>query len=174
VHPEAHIAVIGAPFERERLGPFVDGLRARGVQAHAAILSFEGAFSLLKRSRLLLSVDTSIKHLAGAARTPVVELCLGSGDFHRTGSYQSGSLIIQSREACAPCVHSKPCHRESQFCASRVPPELVAMVVAEAFAGRSFQLRAIAEEFKEEAGIFRVEAKQSGFWAAYSVLEPFT
>ena len=176
VHQEVQIAVIGAPFERERLQPFMQGLQGRGVQASLAILSFEGAFSLLKNKRcaLLLTGDTSIKHLASAARTPTVELSLGSSDFHRTGSYLQGSVIIQSREACAPCVHSSPCHREMHACAKRIPAGVVAMVASEVYAGRSFQLGAIAEEFVDQVDILRVELRTSGFWAAYSVLEPFT
>ena len=176
VHPNVHIAVVGAPFERDRLVPLMRTLEEQGVRASLAILSFEGAFSLLKSKRcaLLLTGDTSIKHLASAARTPTVELCLGSSDPHRTGSYLQGSVIVKSREACAPCVHSSPCHRETHACAKRIPAGVVAMVISEVYAGRSFQLSAIAEEFKDQVDILRVEMRGSGFWAAHSVLEPFT
>lgn len=173
-YPSVPVAIVGAPFESERLMPLVNGLRDRGVKAHAAILSFEGAFSLIKRAKLLLTCDTSIKHLACAARTPVVEISLGSADYHRTGAYLHGSVIIQSREMCAPCQHSKSCHRESHACAVRIPASVVAMVTGEIFGGRVFQMKAIAEEYKNEVDILRVESRASGFWAAYSVLEPFT
>jgi ADP-heptose:LPS heptosyltransferase len=172
--PEARIAIVGAPFERERLQPLVDFLRDDGVKAHLAILSFEGAFSFLKRSRLLLTGDTSIMHLASASKTPIIEISIGSSDYHRTGAYLSGAVIVQSREICAPCSHSKSCHRASHACAERVPADAIAMVLAEIYEGRSFQLRAIAEEFKDEIEILRVQSRNSGFWAAYSVLEPFT
>jgi len=152
----------------------IERLVGSGVRASLGILSFEGAFSLLRKARLLLTGDTSVKHLAAAARTPIVEVSLGSSDLHRTGAYFHGSVIIQSREACAPCAHSKACHRERHFCATRIPPEVVAMVVGEVAAGRSFQLKMIAEEFKDDVDILRVETKSSGFWAAYSVDEPFS
>jgi hypothetical protein len=45
------------------------------------------------------------------------------------------------------------------------------MLAAEVFGGRSHQLKTIAEEFKKEVEILRVEAKAAGFWAAYSVTE---
>lgn len=173
-HPEARIALFGAPFERSVIEPLAEELKSCGLRAKAAILSFEGAFSLLKRSKLLLTGDTSVKHLACAARTPVVELSLGSSDYSRTGAYLHGSVIIQSRETCAPCVHAKPCHRASHLCAQGISVEVVSMVTSEIFSGRSFQLKAIAEEFRDEVEILRVQTKTSGFWAAYSVLEPFT
>ena len=173
VHPASEFAILGAPFEKDRLVPLVDRLVERGVRARLAILSFEGAFSLLKRSKLLITLDTSIKHLACAARTPVVEISIGSSDYHRTGAYLQGSIILQSKEACAPCTHSKACHRESHACSERLPSDVVAMVASEVLAGRAFQLKTIAEEYRDEVEILRVESRVSGYWAAYSVLEPF-
>jgi ADP-heptose:LPS heptosyltransferase len=174
IQTDAHFAILGAPFEKDRLAPMAERLAADGIRVGLAISTFEGAYSLLRKAKLLLTGDTSIKHLASAARTPIVELSMGSSDLFRTGAYLHGSVIIQSREACAPCGHSAACHRESQFCASRIPVELVAMVVGEVYVNRSFQLKALAEEFKNEAEIFRVECQSSSFWAAYSVTEPFS
>lgn len=173
-YPQAEFVILGAPFERETLQPFVDELHAKKINAHLAILSLEGAFSLLKSSKLLLTGDTSIKHLACAAGTRVVEICVGSSDPFRTGAYRHGSVIIRSRETCSPCPHSKACYRERHACAERIPAEAVALISGEAFEGRLFQLRAVAEEFAEEIEVLRVEARVSGYWAAYSVLEPLT
>lgn len=173
-HPSVEIVVLGAPYERERLAPFVDVLLRDGLRAHLAITSFVGAFSLVARAHLLLTCDTSIKHLASSTKTPVVELSLGSSDYHRTGAYRQGSVIIQSREACAPCSHSKNCHRDAQYCASRLPADLVAMVASEVFMKRRFQLRTLAEEYVEWADVLVVENSESGFWAAYSVTESFS
>jgi ADP-heptose:LPS heptosyltransferase len=167
-------AILGAPFERDRLQPLMSLLKDRGVRAELAILTFEGAFSLLRKAKLLLTGDTSVKHLACAARTPVVEISLGSSDVYRTGAYQHGSVIIQSREACAPCPHSKACHRESHACASKISPEVVAMVASEVYGARTFQLKAIAEEFENEIEILRVDTRSTGTWSAYSVVEAFS
>jgi ADP-heptose:LPS heptosyltransferase len=174
LNPSAVIGILGAPFERERILPFVETLKSKGIKAEAAILGFEGAYSFLKRSRLLITGDTSIKHLAAAAKTPIVEISLGSSDVYRTGSYLHGSVIIQSREACAPCVHSKACHRATHACSDRIPADVVAMVANEALGKRTHQLKTIAEEFKSEVEILRVESRTPGFWSAYSVLEPFS
>lgn len=173
-NPGAGFAILGAPSERARLAPLLEQLEAKGICFAPAILSFEGAFSLLKKAKLLVTGDTSIKHLASIARTPIVEISLGSSDFHRTGATLHGSLIVQTRESCAPCVHSKPCHRESHVCAKRVSSDVVAMVASEVLAGRSFQLAGIAEEYRAEVDILRVDAQSAGFWAAHSLLEPVT
>ena len=173
-HPSALIAVVGAEFERAALEPFVTSLQAKNLKVELAILSFEGAFSLLRNAKLVLTGDTSIKHLAAAARTPVVELGLGSADHHRTGAYQHGSIILQSLEACAPCVHSKACHRDSHACATRLSSDIVGMVTAEVFAGRTFQLSTIAEECAGEVEILRVDTKTCGYWIACPVRHSFT
>lgn len=169
-YPEAVLILVGAPNEREAL----EALAVK-TTASVAILSLEGAYSFLKRARMLITGDTSIKHLACAAGTPVVEICLGSSDAHRTGAYQSASVIVQSREACAPCVHSRACHRDSHACGDRIPPEAVALIAGEVYSGRSFQLRTIADEYRSEIEVLQVQAsEQAGYWAAPSTREVFS
>ena len=172
--PDAAFVIIGAPSERERLEPMVNALSEKGVGLRLAIVGLEGAFSLVKRANLLISVDTSIKHFAACAGTPILEISLGSSDPYRTGAYRHGSLIVKSRELCSPCVHSKACHREKQFCAMGVPSDAVAMLAGEMLAGRSFQLRSIAEAYREEIDVLTVDLKSNGVFAAASILEPFS
>jgi ADP-heptose:LPS heptosyltransferase len=173
-HPRSGVIILGAPFEKTKLEPLISCLTGRGINAQLAPVGFEAAFSLLKQVRLLLTGDTSIKHLASAAGTPVVEICLGSADPYRTGAYRHGSIIVMSKEACAPCSHSKACHRDRQFCSSRIPVDLISMVASEAFEGRDFQLSAIAREYRDEAEVLRVENSDTMFWSAVPVLEPFS
>jgi ADP-heptose:LPS heptosyltransferase len=173
-HAGVAFAVLGAEFEKAQLEPWVNSLKAQGINAQLVIADFETAFSVLRRSKLLLTLDTSIKHLAAAGRVPTVEISLGSADPYRTGVYLHGGIVVQSRENCAPCVHSKPCHREKHFCASRIPSDMVGMVVSEVFAGREFQLQTIAEEYQDEVDLLRVDLKNAGFWSATPVLEKFS
>lgn len=181
--PDLRVFVLAAPNETQRLLPMMESLRRDGVEANLAVCSLAGAFSMLRRARAIVSGDTSVKHLAAAARTPLIEISVGSSDFHRTGAYSQNSVIIQSKEICAPCPHSQPCHRErrvsrleshSHLCAERVSVEAVALVLAEVLTGDLHQLRTIAEEFAEEIDIYRVEVEESGFWAAWSVRETFS
>lgn len=170
-HPEVSIAILAAPFEKERLAPLVDALKDQGADAFIAASTFEGAFSLLKRSALLITADTSLKHLASAAGTKIVEICVGSSDPYRTGADLNGAVIIRSRESCAPCVHSMPCHRDHHACAKRISPDAVSSVASEVYSNRKFQLRTIAEEFDGEIEILRVDRTSFGFWTAPSVVE---
>ncbi len=172
--PDLKFFVLGAPNEKERLEPMVANLQKSGVDAELAICSLAAAFSLLKTSKALLTGDTSIKHLACAARTKIVELSLGSSDYHRTGAYLQGTVILQAKELCAPCPHSKACHRDHHACASRIKPEAVAMIAGEVIRNTYHQLPTIAEEYKAEMQTLRVELSESGFWFAYDVLQPFT
>jgi|GEM_PF-1771532 len=173
-HPQTAIAILGAESERNLLEPIVAHLKEKGIRADLAILSFEGAFSLLRKAKLLLSGDTSIKHLAALAKTTVVELSIGSSDFPRTGAYQHGSVILQSVEACAPCTHSSLCHRDFHACASRLSADVVGMVTSEVFAGRSFQLSNIATEYQDEVSIYRVDIKTCGYWTAVAMTPKFS
>ncbi len=172
--PQTRILILGAPFEKAILESWIKDLQASGIPCEEAFCSFAGAFSLLKRAKLLLTGDTSVKHLAAAAGIPLLELSLGSSDYRRTGAYAQGSYIIQSKETCAPCAHSKPCHREQQFCASRIEPECVALVAQQIFTGNFHQLRTVAEEFQQDVEILRTEIHTSGFRASYSLLENFS
>ncbi|MES2856058.1 MAG: glycosyltransferase family 9 protein, partial [Bdellovibrionota bacterium] len=101
-HPEVSFAILAAPFEVERLNPFVERLVKAGLKAFLAKSSLEGAAGILEKSSLLLTGDTSIKHLASGIGTPIVEIVLGGSDASRTGAYRHGSIVVRSREACAP------------------------------------------------------------------------
>ena len=173
-HPDATFAILAAPFETDRLEPLVSNLKSKGVNAILAVSSFEGAFSLLKRSALLITLDTSLKHLAAAAGTKIVEICVGSSDPSRTGADLHGAIIIKSREACAPCAHSSPCHREQHFCAKRIPVDAVAAVVSEAYSNRKFQLRVIADGYRNDIEILQVDRRSLGIWTAPAVNESFS
>ncbi len=165
-HPDVSFAILAAPFEIERLEPFVSALNDNGVSAVLAVTSFEGAFSLLKKSELLVTLDTSLKHLAAAAGTRLVEICVGSSDPYRTGADLNGAIIVKSKEGCAPCAHATPCHRTQHFCAKRISADAVAAIVSEVYSNRKFQLRLIADEYKSDLEVLRVDRTSLGFWTA--------
>jgi ADP-heptose:LPS heptosyltransferase len=170
-HPETAIAILAAPFEKDKLLPLVNVLKENGVDAFLAISSFEGAYSILKRSALLITLDTSLKHLAAAAGTKIVEICVGSSDPYRTGADLNGAVIIRSRESCAPCVHSAPCHRDHHACAKRISADAVAAIASEVYSNRKFQIRMIAEEYVNDIEVLRVDRRSLGFWTAPSMTE---
>lgn len=95
--PGLLLVALCAPNEEARVDEFIESAAVQGVKICKAVLSIPGALELLQRAQLLISGDTSIKHLANAARTRVLELCVGWSDWRRTGIYKADSLILQSK-----------------------------------------------------------------------------
>lgn len=174
VHPKVDLVFLAAPNEAARLGPLVMELAEGKNHVRLAVCGLEAAFSLVARAKVLLTMDTSIKHLASATSTPVLELSLGSSDYRRTGVYSQDSIIIQSKEPCAPCSHSKNCHRERHFCGERLSPELIALTLSSVYTRQLAQLSAVAEEFSDEADVLRTELREGGFWSALPVQSEFS
>lgn len=82
--------------------------------------SLEGAYSLIKSSTAVISVDTSIKHLASFSEAKIIELCFGSSRPQQTGAYKNSTLVIQAKEYCYPCKHSSACTREAIYCSQKM------------------------------------------------------
>jgi ADP-heptose:LPS heptosyltransferase len=158
----ATVVLLGAPNERETLLEIRAGC-AHFKRVRVAILSLDGALALLNRSDLLVTCDTSIKHLANAASCRVMELSLGSSDSRRTGIYKPGSLIVEPAVPCAPCPHSSPCSQSSHVCAQALIPTTVARA-ADFFMSRDLQaLKALPLSLKQ------TRILNTGFWFAEPV-----
>jgi hypothetical protein len=84
-----------------------------------------GAQEILKQSCLLVTGDTSIKHLAAQSGVPIVELTLGSSDFTKTAAFSAASEIISASVPCSPCAHSQGCSQKSQICAEQITVDQV-------------------------------------------------
>ncbi len=169
--PKAQFVALGAPAEEARVAGLIELCAQRGVTVRKAIVSLEGAFSLLKSASLLISGDTSIKHLANGAGVPILELSLGSSDYRRTGAYKEGSLILQPQIGCAPCPHSAPCSRPSHECAERLSPAAVSSAAHHYISGDWLSLRELARGFQNEVRFLRTRNLASGFWMASEILE---
>lgn len=147
LNPLKHFVFLSAPNERatlERLHRELSG-KARG-QTSVAIVSLDGALELLNRSELLISGDTSIKHLANASAARVVEIAIGPSDYRRTGIYKADSLILRAQLPCAPCPHSSPCSERSHRCAEQLDAASVAQVVDAELNRRADVLSRLAKE----------------------------
>lgn len=73
------------------------------------VSSYKEAYDLINSSSLLITGDTSIKHLASFSDTPVLELVLGSARHSETGVYSNQGYLIFKPVACQPCRHSCQC-----------------------------------------------------------------
>lgn len=165
LNPALCFYVLGGESERARIESFIACAEAIDISIKPAICDLETAFSIVKRSRLLISLDTSIKHLAAAADVNILELCLGSSDERKTGAYMSGAVILRPRLGCMPCRHTESCYKKSHECSEKLSPSLVAVAAHHCMAHDWNGLRTIAREFSKEAHVFRVSFA-SGFWSA--------
>ena len=168
-NPQARFDLLGAPFEEKSLLALQELCLQKSVKAELALCSFAGAYSLLCRADLLLTGDTSIKHLASATDCPVLEISLGSSDYRKTGIYRKGNLIVQSKEPCAPCQHSVSCGFESHRCGDRLSPELIALAAEALLNGNRKSLLLLTREFASEAEILVSDFSSSGYWMAEAI-----
>ena len=110
------IKILSADFERESL-----------LQVFSAedliVCDLSEAQEHLKRACLLITGDTSIKHLAAQVGTPLVELVLGSSDFYKTRAFTPFAWAVRTPAACAPCAHSSKCPKSSHVCAEELTVE---------------------------------------------------
>jgi ADP-heptose:LPS heptosyltransferase len=168
-HPELTTLILGAPSEAQRVAQLVTDLEAKGVRARAAVCSLPGAVALLDRAEILLTVDTSIKHLAADTTCPVIELSLGSSDWRRTGVCKSGCLILQPKVDCAPCAHSVPCHQPSHYCGQGLAPDTVAAAAHFTMTNDTDGLSQLARRQMHRLDIFRTHITAADYWQVSQV-----
>jgi len=161
LNPDWNFVLLGSPAEEPR----ITDVQKRLPFAQKGILTLDGALALLNRSQILITGDTSIKHLANASPIRVLELSLGSSDPARTGIYKEDSLILQPQVQCGPCPHSEPCSQKTQVCASGLQPESVVQAVLGLLQNDWDQLKNFA--LKQPAlSFFRTRHLACGFWFA--------
>ncbi len=166
--------ILGAPNEESVLKELGQELHERRVRHKIAICSLEGAYSILQNCELLITGDTSIKHMGAATSNPVLEISIGSSSYQRTGVYSNKGVILQSIEKCAPCGHSEACPYSEHNCAKRISPEGVALIAHAMLTKNEIELRTLAHEFSDEFELLRVEYSSEGDWNAYHLSERFS
>lgn len=112
------VRVLGAPFEKDILGRTF-------AEDDLLICDLAEVRQHLQNAALLVTGDTSVKHLAAQVGTPIVEISLGSSDGSKTAAFSKQSVVLTSAVPCAPCVHSQRCPQQSHLCAEDVTVERV-------------------------------------------------
>ena len=107
------VQVIAAAFEREKLLSFFK-------EEDLIVCDLVEAKTHLENAALLITGDTSIKHLAASVGTPIVEIAIGSSDSTKTRAFSQHAITIQASTACYPCTHSQACSQKSHFCAEEL------------------------------------------------------
>lgn len=167
------VYVLGSPGEKASLERFQEKARVQGVRLELAICDLETAYCLLKRARWLVTLDTSIKHLAISSGTKIIELCLGGSDLFRTGILTPGSLMIKPNTGCHPCRHSQSCYRDRHYCASDLNPEAVAIIHRAYLSDDAMALSRVVGELNEEVSVFRSEVTEDGLWIPFCLSAEF-
>lgn len=85
MNPKYSIFALGAPNESHKVSELIKVCDKEGVSVKPAICSLQGALGILRVSELLLTGDTSIKHLACGTDCKIIEIAIGSSDYRKTG-----------------------------------------------------------------------------------------
>lgn len=115
-----HLAVTGSPADRE----LAAGITA---QCRAPLINLAGATSLsqlaaiLRKTRLAVTTDTGVMHLAASLGTPATAL-FGPTAPWRTGPFGEGHQVVRLNLPCSPCFKR---HCPEPRCLTDLTPEMV-------------------------------------------------
>ena len=135
------VCVLGASFER-------DTLLSVFSESDLLICDLAEARKHLQNAALLVTGDTSIKHIAAQVGTPIVEIVIGSSDVSKTAAFASRSIAVQTQAACAPCGHSGKCTQISHLCAEDVTVEKVFGAVWDQLSGEKIANRKVVNNLE--------------------------
>ncbi len=135
------VKILCAPFERQRLGTVFG-------EKNLFVSDLHEAHQHLRESALLVTGDTSIKHMGAQIGIPIIEIVLGSSDSQKTGAYSKNSVLIQSQVPCAPCTHSQDCSQNSHLCADDISVEDVFALVWDQLSGEVKKRRMQSRDFE--------------------------
>lgn len=85
--------------------------------------------SEFRNARLLVSLDTSVIHLAAQSRTPTLGIYLGGANPLKTAPRLSGAQILSANVPCHPCYHSEACTQTEHLCSIKLSPYDVLNVI---------------------------------------------
>ncbi len=162
------LVILAAPNEAGRAQELGQLMAEAGVEVRSAVCSLTSVPYILNRASVLITGDTSIKHIAASCSCKVVELSLGSSDWKRTGVYKEGAYILQPKLECAPCSHSAECHKPSHLCAEQLPAQLVAEVTAAVEISSEDRIsRAVG--MYPHVDVRRTTFAESGYWQTIEI-----
>lgn len=93
--------VLAAPFEKQKAESFLEQLNM-GDRVRLHLCDLEQALFRIRQSELLITVDTSIKHLAAGTGIGIIELALGGSRAEHTGAFRENVLVLSCGEDCPP------------------------------------------------------------------------
>lgn len=166
--PMIQILAICAPDEINKMNSWVDELDPNFSDIKTLACSLVEARDIIAKSKVLVTVDTSIKHLANTTETPIIELALGSSQPHQTGAFKQNSVIFSGSSNCFPCSYSGSCSQQTHACGESVSPMQVSRAVLHSLNDTEFTVSLNAENQKTQS-IGRVSWQGSGKWSLKSL-----
>jgi ADP-heptose:LPS heptosyltransferase len=168
------LVLFAGPSEQAIVGEIVDALNKNHVKAEMLSANLTDTLESIANSSGLLTVDTSIKHLAAKTSVPIVELAMGSSAPEFTGVYRDNALIISSKESCAPCPHSKPCSQSSQLCANGFESNVISSLVNHWLKGDVAKVKLIASNVRFQLKVEQTKLGDLGFWTTVELGREFS
>ena len=164
VRPQSRFGVLCAPFELNQLGSWISQVKSTGAHVELFSENLVRTQDLLSQASLLISADTSIKHLGVLQGASILELSLGSSNLFFTGSHCENALIVKSRESCAPCGIRGACHRDQHYCSKSLDPVALGMLATQLMENFFHQLKPIADEYRSQLEIYKPRFTADGLW----------
>jgi heptosyltransferase-3 len=131
--PETVFAITGAPSDRERIEPFLLRMAAEGLNS-VAFIGADGFVSLahlLRRARVVVSVNTGVMHLAAVLGTPTVSIN-GPNRNGRWGPVGERAIGVESPgEGCGYLHLGFDFDGKATDCMERITVEMVVAAVNE-------------------------------------------
>lgn len=148
------VGILGASFEREQLAKVFS-------EEDLIICDLSEAKTHLENAALLVTGDTSIKHLAAQIGTPVVEIAIGSSDPTKTAAFTDNSIVLASTVACAPCNHSQACSQKSHLCAEELTMNQVFAAVWDQLSGETLKKKSQLRDLEKAVWTLYLKNEQS-------------
>lgn len=128
------IGVLGGKQDRE-LGAFIRAQTGDGILDLTGRCSILASAAIIKHSRLLLTNDSGLMHIAEAVRTPVVALFGSTTRELGFFPHRASSRVIEHENlSCRPCSHLgyNACPRGHFRCMKEITPKQVIEIMSEA------------------------------------------
>jgi lipopolysaccharide heptosyltransferase II len=127
------IAFTGGKEDKEKSEDMANSLKRFNIPAHSLSgkISLAEAVVLVKRAKLLVTVNTGIMHVGAAVGVPLIALHGATSD-RRWGPLSSRAVVIKSNEKCQPCISlgfESKCH--NPICMQNITVDMVWKVVQE-------------------------------------------
>lgn len=111
---ENNVHVLASPAEAGHYASFV-------AENQIKVWDLPQVQNELKNYALLVTLDTSISHLAALkSKIPILLISLGSSQSIKTGPYREDTFVLESTVGCYPCNHASDCSQITHRCSKAI------------------------------------------------------